>query len=950
MYRLNMALAEKTLRKRNLKSEEREEAEEWLEKKKKYNEKSRIRQRRFAEKKKKEREENKNKPHIPVTRKQADKKKEYERNKKRKQREAYSVERHEAVKARRRELYAQKRQCEKDVILQEREKKLKADEEHLRAMEAEIRERERQLQLHERDGDIEARKRQMKEFKDAEGNDVRSNPARRQSLKRALHALPSKTSHFVGTVVDILNKASPTKQAAFTGAGVKLTKTARRQPNLEEVVTKGLSSRLKEEKKSRKILASTLHLMKKYRLQRQACKRFGVNKKLINKKLSKQGRPKVNLETVKQVHEFYEVNSSEMPDKRLVSKKTRKPRRIIDTSIAILHEQYNKTYPDQQVCSSSFYALRPKHVSTKRQAKYHGCLCEYCENLQLKLEVLANVKLRTVYDVANATLCPKPSASAFHRPTCLERKCGNCGIHKLDDIFHDKEPHEEVEWKVWKMVNHTCHTKSNKTKEVKKRSLVTEKGTVADLIKQLKDEANDIAVHLFNKDWQQQQFSKLKTNLPEGAVLSIVDFSENYKCGFQREVQTAYYAQNSATLHPMVNYYRCETCREVVQESCIVISDDLRHDYHLVHAMQAKVCKHLAEKRGLNIKVMYRYSDGCASQYKSKGPFSDVSYFTEDFGFPVIHNYFGSRHGKGPSDGEGAVVKSQASTAVLTRKVVISDAKALYEFSKKHLDKQSEGGQCCKKFLRTSFFVSHAEVNRDRENRSTKLVKGSRKLHCVKTVESGVISTRNLTCVCDTCLLGHGNCRNNTYVENWKKVDLRAANKQGMRLRANTTAAPADPTSDVLTAVVPDDVTETLEPPTAVVLHGAGTPATAHRDDPPDTMNMTEPQSSDDSERYKVNTYVAVRFEVCGKKTDSTKGLVYMALITAVRGDVVQVKFLKRTTDGLYSFSPEPEAAHPKSDIVGKLPVPVMHPVGRKFLYEFDQTVLSTLSGKYGLE
>ena len=72
------------------------------------------------------------------------------------------------------------------------------------------------------------------------------------------------------------------------------------------------------------------------------------------------------------------------------------------------------------------------------------------------------------------------------------------------------------------------------------------------------------------------------------------------------------------------------------------ISDDHTHDYHAVDTFLQKARGHLQSK-GVNIQKEVQFSDGCAGQYKSKGPFADIS-----FGGPnVAWHYFGSLHGKG---------------------------------------------------------------------------------------------------------------------------------------------------------------------------------------------------------------------------------------------------------------------------------------------------------------
>ena len=160
----------------------------------------------------------------------------------------------------------------------------------------------------------------------------------------------------------------------------------------------------------------------------------------------------------------------------------------MDRSITLLHEQYNKTYPDKRVSASTFYSLRPKHVHTRKQAKYNSCLCEYCENILLKSCVLATHlpehkhHFRIVYSSSNRTLCAKAPDASFHQRHCLQRNCNKCGVKKSDKlIIRSEMMNKEVEWKRWEVIETTCHTKS-KSKKVKKRTLVVKQGTVTDLI------------------------------------------------------------------------------------------------------------------------------------------------------------------------------------------------------------------------------------------------------------------------------------------------------------------------------------------------------------------------------------------------------------------------------------------------------------------------------------
>lgn len=60
-------------------------------------------------------------------------------------------------------------------------------------------------------------------------------------------------------------------------------------------------------------------------------------------------------------------------------------------------------------------------------------------------------------------------------------------------------PAKEVEWKCLQMVETTCCTNQIE-KRVKERGLVVKSRTVTDLVKELRDEMEPFAEHLFNKD------------------------------------------------------------------------------------------------------------------------------------------------------------------------------------------------------------------------------------------------------------------------------------------------------------------------------------------------------------------------------------------------------------------------------------------------------------------
>ena len=151
-------------------------------------------------------------------------------------------------------------------------------------------------------------------------------------------------------------------------------------------------------------------------------------------------------------------------------------------------------------------------------------------------------------------MCDKPVGSKFNHPACIKRQCKECGTQKLSELHVLqpllRTPSQEVTWTKWEVVSPPYYGKQEK-KEVKKRKPIQKQDTIEELLGELKAEAYPHAEHLFNKDWQNMQEADLISNLRADEALGVYDFAENFKCGHQREVQSAYYSQDSVTIHPV---------------------------------------------------------------------------------------------------------------------------------------------------------------------------------------------------------------------------------------------------------------------------------------------------------------------------------------------------------------------------------------------------------------
>ncbi|XP_033727671.1 uncharacterized protein LOC117317004 [Pecten maximus] len=603
--------------------------------------------------------------------------------------------------------------------------------------------------------------------------------------------LPQTPEKFAAAVEDVVNNTTPKKRKALHNKGILLTpSTKHRYETNSKIVARLKTSLGKLKKETTKVGRNKYKIVMKSIVGRCAVqnalrKELEIKWEYWNRisRIEEEEKECVARNNamptnqVKQIQRFYLNESTTLPTKKTVSIKTGKQKSVMTDTLQQAHIRFLKENPYIKVSLSHFRKLRPKEVLTVKEQKFNSCLCEYCLNVQYKLNALnlaaqklkhPELKLENKYSCINKTLCPKATDSKYHKLECIDRKCDLCSE---DHLFEHFEPlikadsEGKYDWQTWEYRNVTCSTSSN-TKEVKRQILVDQSGTIKELVSKLCKEIKELSSHFFVAEWQYKTFSEITKNVPKNWVVTIADFSENYRCIAQDEIQSAYYNYNQATLHPMLAFYNCKDCdNAIVQESAVFISADHLHDANAVKQFTKQFDDHLRNNRGINFDHEVQFSDGCSAQYKSKLPFQHISETT-------IHkferSYFGSRHGKGPCDALGGIIKKGAETFVKSRKGTIRDAKELFQYCESHL-KIGSGIECEHK--RRVFFYFDKINRKGKKSDTLKTFEGTRQLHSVQSVEPGVVKGRNLSCFCNSCT-SHNNksdtCANKAYIHEWK--------------------------------------------------------------------------------------------------------------------------------------------------------------------------------------
>ena len=155
-----------------------------------------------------------------------------------------------------------------------------------------------------------------------------------------------------------------------------------------------------------------------------------------------------------------------------------------------------------------------------------------------------------------------------------------------------------------------------------------------------------------------------------------MDFSENISQVPQDEIESAHFTTKQVTLHPVhvVRNAADSTPEEpnIINKSLVILSDSLSHNADAVFAFTKHLLTHIRDNPGpCPIRVLHRFTDNCACQYKCKSAFAHIGQQLEaEHYIRVIYHFTESGHGKGPSDGIGAAIKMRLQRLILGERIV----------------------------------------------------------------------------------------------------------------------------------------------------------------------------------------------------------------------------------------------------------------------------------------
>ena len=213
---------------------------------------------------------------------------------------------------------------------------------------------------------------------------------------------------------------------------------------------------------------------------------------------------------------------------------------------------------------------------------------------------------------------------------------------------------------------------------------------------------------------------------------------------------------------PTVAHFKCSKCHQLATHEIVHISDDMKHDVHLVKVFTQKSIQVL-NLHNVNIHKIIKFSDQAPSQYKNKTAFNHLA----NINIPIQKNYFDVRHGKSSCDACTGRVKQGVTRLVKSEQEVVNNAKGFYDacVHLKHLQISPTNDDKCQHYMITF----HFQKQLGKRPKTDKLIgiPETRKLHQIGNMGGNVLHFRKFVCCCFGRLHGTEECQNNVCPTKW---------------------------------------------------------------------------------------------------------------------------------------------------------------------------------------
>lgn len=354
-------------------------------------------------------------------------------------------------------------------------------------------------------------------------------------------------------------------------------------------------------------------------------------------------------------------NSILAPGKKdtITVRKQSMQKRYLKDSLKNLHKKFTKNV-FYSISFATFCRYKPFYVLKPNLSSRDTCLCMKHSNFGYLIKQMYAHKLipvHTIEDVCKKICCDPKNEE------CVHRNCNNC-LSKIDSLLLEKEDlNISMSYSKWSPKIQTGLDRNRKEFQSRIMSKVLVKAKYSEVIEEFKKSIQVVLPHHFRDLHQQKQIKILKAKLQPNEAIVNIDFSENYMCKYQEEIQSVHFggSRKQIALHTGAIYFINESQSLECFTFC-GISDDTLHNAFAIWAYLKPILNIIRAK---NINTVHFVSDGPSSQYKNKTNFVLMCYFASMFEIErMTWNYYESSHGKSVADGVGGSLKKSADQLV----------------------------------------------------------------------------------------------------------------------------------------------------------------------------------------------------------------------------------------------------------------------------------------------
>ncbi|XP_048006034.1 uncharacterized protein LOC125241546 [Leguminivora glycinivorella] len=308
----------------------------------------------------------------------------------------------------------------------------------------------------------------------------------------------------------------------------------------------------KEKQVLKKVMKSSI--TSKHRMTAKITKAVGIKGK-IRSNCGKSAKRKL---LICEIHKFYlrdDISQATAGKKECKTKnKTKMQIRLLTDTIYNLYKIYKRD--GGKASYSTLSRHRPFYVIPPKLQNRDTCACIRHSNIKfkiLKLYKLGLIKTKQTEELLIQIACSLKSKE------CMYGQCKSCATKKIEILGLSDDT--EISWLEWRVKKIPYRKKTQEGTEIEVSTQKCLKEVVTDKLSAFKikfhQEITLFKKHIFNMTHQQKSFRQCVDEVKENEAVIIVDFSENYQCKYNQEVQSMHFgsSRQQITLHTGVAYF-----------------------------------------------------------------------------------------------------------------------------------------------------------------------------------------------------------------------------------------------------------------------------------------------------------------------------------------------------------------------------------------------------------